>query len=345
MKTKKTRRIVSLLLCLVIVMGLCACGEDSKTTTAAPNNGTQAQQPATTAAPAPVKKTRISLGTAGSSGAYFIIGSALANIINEKSNVVEMTAEVTDGSAQNLNFLSTGDIQFGMCSISTLYEAYTGTGKYEGKAIDLMAIGNLHPSVFQVVVLKDAGIKTVKDMVGKRIVIGAPGSGTRLNVNSILQCCGISDSDINAFDLSIGESVSAMKDRNIDGAFIQNAVPTASLIELANDTPIELISFTDDELKAILAANPLWKEATIPASVYKTATDVHTVGINNVMFCAPDVSEEVAYEVTKMIYENLEALTLAHDSMSLVSLEMAPIDSVPMHPGAIKYYKEKGLIP
>ncbi|MBO4872646.1 MAG: TAXI family TRAP transporter solute-binding subunit [Lachnospiraceae bacterium] len=342
MKTKKTRSIVSLLLCVVMVLGLCACGNDTKTTTEAPNNGSQSA--GTTAAPAPAKKTRVSLGTAGSSGAYFIIGSALANIINEKSNVVEMTAEVTDGSAQNLTFLSQGDIQFGMCSISTLYEAYHGTGKYKDKAINLMAIGNLHPSVFQVVVLKDANIKTIKDMVGKKIVIGAPGSGTRLNVNSILQCCGISDSDINAFDLSIGESVSAMKDRNIDGAFIQNAVPTASLIELANDTPIDLISFTDEEIKAILAANPLWAEATIPSSVYKTSGDIHTVGINNVMFCSPDVSEEVAYEVTKMIYENLEALTLAHDSMSLVSLQMAPIDSVPMHPGAIKFYKEKGLI-
>lgn len=331
---KKFKRILSLVLALLMVFALVACGGDP----AASGSGSgEAQKP--------VQKTRVALGTAGSSGAYFIIGSALANATNEQSDLVEMTAEVTDGSAQNMTFLGSGDIQFGMASIATAYEAYTGTGKFEGKKVEgIMAIGNLHASSFQVVVVPDSGIKTIEDMKGKKIAIGAPGSGTRLNNNSILAACGISDADLQAFDLNIGESISAMKDRNLDGSFIQNAVPTSNLIDLATTGDMDLISFTDEQIDAILAANPLWTKTTIPASVYKLDHDTQTLGISNVMLCREDVSEEVAYEVTKMIYENLDKLTAAHDSMSLVTPESGPLDAIPLHPGAERYYREKGLI-
>jgi len=332
---KNFKRILSLVLALLMVFALVACGGQPAT------SGGGSGEPA----PKPAQKTRISLGTAGSSGAYYVIGAALANIINDTSDVVEVTAEVTDGSAQNMTFLAAGDIEFGMSSISTLYEAYTGTGKYDGKKIDgIMAVGALHPSVFQVVVLKESGIKSVSDMVGKKIVVGAPASGTRLNVNSILQCCGISDSDIIPYDLSIGESVTALQDKDIDGSFIQSALPVAGLIDLSNSTEIDMISFSDAEIDAMLKANPLWTRSVIPGEMYGLDYDADTVCLNNVMFCHEDVSEDVVYEITKAIYENLPALTTAHESMSVVTPESGPITSVPMHPGAERYFREKGLI-
>ena len=332
---KNFKRMMSLVLALIMVFALVACGAP-----AASGSGSAAGE--TTK---PVQKTRISLGTAGSSGAYFVIGSALANAINDQSDIVEMTAEVTDGSAQNMTFLASGDIEFGMSSISTLYEAYTGTGKYEGKKIEnIRAVGSLHPSVFQVVVLQASGIKSVADMVGKKIVVGAPASGTRLNVNSILNCCGISDSDIIPFDLSIGESVTAMQDKDIDGSFIQSALPVASLIDLANSADIDLVSFSDAEIDAILKANPLWSKTTIPGEIYGLDYDVNTVGINNVMFCSADVSDDVAYEVTKAIYENLEAIRTINAKANYMSLEDA-LSGIPsdLHPGAARYYEEQGL--
>jgi TRAP transporter TAXI family solute receptor len=285
----------------------------------------------------------INIGTGGTAGTYYPLGGAMAEILKANIPGVNATAESTGASSANINMLNQGEIELALVQNDVSYYADLGIELFEeqGKIEGLRAIATLYPEVCQIITTKNTGITSVADFAGKKIAVGAAGSGVEANARQILAAYGLSYEDIKPQYLSFAEAAAGLKDGNIDAGFITAGTPTSAVLDLSAQNQVVLISIDDAIADQLVEEYPFYTKVLIPADVYNTDADVQTLAVKAMLATTDKMSEEMAYNITKAIFENLDKLAAAHAAGKLVSLETAQEGiSIPLHPGAEKYFNE-----
>ena len=302
------------------------------------------------AAPPALAQTRLSIATGGTGGVYYPLGGGLANVLTKSLNGVEATAEVTSASVDNVKLVGSGRADIAFVLGDSAADGYNGVDKFKQKE-PIRAIAVLYANKGQWVTVEGTGIEKMQDLKGRRIATGAPGSGTEIIAIRILEAYGIDPAkDVKREKLSVAESVNAIKDKKIDAFFWSGGVPTAALTDLAA-TPgqkMKLIDHADAIPALVKKYGPLYVKGTIPAKSYpgqeKPAT---TVDVWNVLVVNEKMDEKLVYDVVKTMFEHKADLVAVHaEAANLDLAKQYEIGSpVPWHPGAQKYFAEKGLKP
>jgi TRAP transporter TAXI family solute receptor len=297
-------------------------------------------------APAARAQQFINVLTGGTSGVYYPLGVAIGKIFSDKIPDVKTQVQATKASVENLILLQQGRGEIAFTLGDSLKAAWDGDEKagFKDKLDKLRAIGAIYPNYIQIVATADSGIKTLADLRGKSLSVGAPKSGTELNARAILAAAGLSYRDIGKVEfLPFAESVDLMKNRQLDATLQSAGLGVASLKDLSSATDITVVSVPSEIVDKI---GPPFVPVTIPAYTYNGQDkDVPTAAVINYLVTSSAVSDDLAYRMTKLIFESLPELANSHAAGREIKLETAAMGSpVPLHPGAIRYYKEKGLI-
>jgi len=289
----------------------------------------------------------ISIGTGGVTGTYYPLGGCIANIISQYLEGVFATAETSGGSVANMRMVQNGEIQMGFVGATSGYRVFSGLPPYdEDPGDDVRSIAALYPETYQLIVLKDSGINCIADLKGKKVAVGAPGSGTEYAGKIILEEHGINYKNITPNFLSFGEGVTALKDGFVDAVVIFAGIPTSSVIDVSSTLDVKLLNLDPVAKKGLLENNKLYTPVVIPKDMYKgMEEDVDTLGTPAILVTNIEQDEKFIYEITKTIFEHTEELANAHAKGKDITLDTATIGlSIPLHPGAEKYYKEMGII-
>ena len=288
----------------------------------------------------------INVLTGGTSGVYYPLGVAIGKIYSDKIPNVKTQVQATKASVENLILLQQGRGEIAFTLGDSLKAAWEGNEEagFKTKLDKLRTIGAIYPNYIQIVATADSGIKTLADLRGKSLSVGAPKSGTELNARAILGAAGLSYRDIGKVEyLPFAESVDLMKNRQLDATLQSAGLGVASLKDLSTSTDIVAVAVPRDVVDKI---GPPFVAATIPANTYTGQDkDVPTAAVINYLVTSSTVSDDLVYQMTKLIFESLPELANSHAVGKEIRLETAPLGSpVPLHPGAIRYYREKGLI-
>jgi len=292
------------------------------------------------------KKYEIVLGTAGTSGTYYVVAAAMAQAINKVSTKIDVVAQPTKGSIENINLVNSGAIQMGMSNADGVYWATTGTGMYaKSGPLNIKAVMSLYMSAGHMIAKADSGIKTYADLKGKKVCLGPPGQTVVEMSKAILRAYGINpDKDIKPFYLAIDEGLDKLKDGDIDATFWVAGVPTAGLINASATTNLRFVEASDEILSKVVAENPYYSKYTIPANTYKGQTaPVETLKIMTQLFANSNLPDDVVYEFVKQALELQPQYVGSHVVIQEITPKNAADCASPLHPGALKYYKEKGL--
>lgn len=295
------------------------------------------------------KSMGINLPTAATTGALYPLGSSIATLWNEKLPYVNTSAQASNGGIENLNLLQSGEAQVSMAVISNVYQSMTGIEKFDGRPNeDIRVIAGLYYNPNQVVVRGDAPVQKLSDLAGKSFATGAPGSTTEDESRLHLTAAGIAYPDgIKAQFIGFTEAVDLMRNKQLDGAWIMAGIPTAAVTEITSTAGGRVIPIDQEIIDKLKADYPWYAEYTIPANTYKDqTTDIKTTAIKMAMFTSAQMPEDVVYDLTKTFWENIEQLKQSNPALKDVSIEKAVTDiaDVPLHKGAIKYYKEVGVL-
>ncbi len=292
------------------------------------------------------EKKNYTLATGGTSGTYYAFGGVLANLWNTKIENMNVTAQATGASAENLRLINKASVEYAIVQNDVMDYAYNGTDMFEcNKLPNIASIGTLYPEVVQIAASKTSGITSVPDMRGKRVSVGDAGSGVEFNAKQILEGYGMTFSDIKKLNLSFKESAEAIQEGTLDACFITAGIPNAALQELAFSAGLVLIPVQGEEAEKIMAKYGYYTKASIPKGTYKgTDNATEALAIKATLAVNKDFDENTVYEMTKIIFENIDELASAHAKGKELSAAQAVTGvSVPFHPGAVKYYKEIGL--
>lgn len=281
--------------------------------------------------------------TGGDQGTYYGFGSVLAGQVSNKTDT-SVTAITSGGSQANIDALDMGDADIAFVQSDVMSYAYQGTNIFEGYAVDCFStVAALYMEQVQIVTTNPE-IKTVADLAGKNVSIGAPGSGVYFNAIDILGAYGLTEEDINPTYESFGDSADSLTDGKIDAAFITAGAPTTAVTTLATSKDIYLVSIDEEHMATLLETCPYYSENTIAADVYSLEDDTTTVAVGAVVIAHDDAAEEDVYNFVSTVYENIEEITAAHAKGAELSLEFAAsVTDIPYHAGAAKYFEEKGI--
>jgi TRAP transporter TAXI family solute receptor len=284
--------------------------------------------------------------TGGTSGVYYPLGAALAKIYGDKIPDVRTQVQATKASVENLNLLQAGKGEVAFALGDSVKFAWDGNADagFKTKLDKLRGLAAIYPNYIQIVASRESGIKTLADLKGKGLSVGAPKSGTELNARAILGAAGLGYDDLGKTEyLPFGESVELIKNRQLDATLQSAGLGVASIRDLASSLPIQVVAVPSDIVSKIGAP---YVAKTIPAGTYDGQTeDVPTAAVINFLVTREGVSDDLAYQMTKQLFENLPDLTAAHKAAADIKLEGAAKDMpIPIHPGAEKYYKEKGVM-
>lgn len=288
----------------------------------------------------------INVLTGGTSGVYYPLGVALSKIYGDKIEGVRTQVQATKASVENLNLLQQGrgEIAFSLGdSVKLAWEGNTDAG-FKAPLDKLRGIAAIYPNYIQIMASKESSIKTVADLKGKSLSVGAPKSGTELNARAILAAAGMSYDDLGKTEyLPFAESVELMKNRQLDATLQSAGLGVSSFKDLATSLDVQMVA-VPEEIATKLGAPYI--AATVPAGTYQGQdSDVQTVAVVNFLVTHSEVSDETAYQMTKQLFENIPALTAAHKAAENIRIEDALKGMpIPLHPGAERYYKEKGQL-
>ena len=292
-----------------------------------------------------VASAELTFTTGGTSGTYYAFGNVLAQFITNNSDVA-VTAVAGNGSADNIDKLDLGAAQLGFVQNDVAYYAYNGIrfDQYIGMPVtSFTALCALYNETVQLITC-NPDIKSVEDLRGKTVSIGSSGSGVYFNAMDVLGAYGLTESDINPTYQSFGDSADSLKNGQIDAAFIVAGAPTTAITDLATTKDVYLVSLDDEHVDQLLASSPYYTKVTIGKDVYGLDTDTITVAVSAVVLARDDVSEDAIYKLVADIFDNAASLTDTHAKYAEVSTEFgASVTSVPYHPGAAKYFAEKGF--
>ncbi len=289
----------------------------------------------------------INVLTGGTSGVYYPMGVAVTQIYGKAMPDTKSTVQSTKASAENLNLLQAGRGEIAFTLGDALGDAWKGDAEagFKTPLNKLRTIAGIYPNYIQIVANADSGIKTLADLKGKRVAVGAPKSGTELNARAILKGAGMSYADFAKTEyLPFGESVELIKNRQLDATLISAGLGVAAVRDLSTAVKLVIVPIPADVVKKIGEA--AYQPGVIPANTYTgQTTDVATVTIKNFLVSHEGVSTDMAYKMTKALFDNLADLHAAHGAAKAITKEGAPLNPpAPLHPGAEKYYKEAGLL-
>lgn len=307
---------------------------------------------------ASAQRTFISIGTGGPTGVYFVVGNAICRMIHKESaegrksgrkHGIRCAAPSTGGSIYNINNIKSGELDFGVAQSDWQYHAHNGSSKFEGKKFDkLRSVFSVHPEPFQILVGKGTNIASWDDLKGKRVNIGNPGSGQRGTMEVLMKANGVDKSYFSqTTELTSTEQSKALCDGNIDAYGYTVGVPNAGVAQAADGCGAAIMKLDNDAVKKLVADNPFYALASIPKGTYSTIKDdVTTFGVMATFVTSEDTPEEVVYEVVRAVFENIEDFRKLHPAFANLDPKKMISDgnSAPLHPGAMRYYKEKGLM-
>ena len=312
------KKLISIVLCLVLALSLVACEAAA---------------------------SKMTMGTGGTSGTYYGYGGVLGQYIKNKAGI-DVTVVSTDGSKANIQGIDAGDYQLGTVQSDVMAYAWEGSRSFEsdGKVDSFRVVAGLYAEAVQLVTMNPE-IKTVADLAGKSVSIGAPGSGVYFNAIDVLSAAGLTEADINAQYQSFADSADALKDGKIDAAFIVAGAPTPAITELCTTNNAYLVPIDGDVSASLMAECPFYTEYVIPAGTYNGQTeDVTTVTVKATLIVSADASEEDVYDLTAAIFDNIDAITTENAKGAELSIENATSGmAAPFHAGAAKYFAEKGV--
>ena len=290
------------------------------------------------------KRYNLIIGGGGLGGTYFPLAGAIARVLTKELPNVNVSAQSTGAGIENIMLIERGEIELGLTQNDLAQYAYEKQYMFDEEYKRGQAIARLYPEVIQIFVRKNSGIQSINDIKGKRVSVGYAGSGMYANSTQIIDLFGLTD-DIRAEQLDNVDAANRMKDGLIDVIFRTTSAPNAGLLELAFSVDIDVLSFSDEEIKKLKDKYPFFSEYTIPANTYQGQTaEVRTVSVHSVLICQKELDEELVYDITKTIWKQREQLV----SMIAALKDMDPENpllgvTIDVHPGAKKYYEEIGM--
>lgn len=332
MKLFRNRATIFLVLLLAVALIAVGCA-----------SGTKKEAKKEEAKQEKAEKKFLSLATGGTSGTYYPVGGAMAKIVSENVPNVSMSAQSTGASVTNTRLMSKKEVELAILQNDIASYAFNGEKQFEDKPVkNMRGIATLYPEIIQIVVRADAGIENIQDLVGKKVAVGAPGSGVEANAKQILNTFDITYDDIEEDFLSFAEAAGRIKDRQIDAVFLTAGVPTAAVMDVAATQDINLLNLTEDQIAQLHSKYPYLTGVEVPAGVYKGQDEkVNTVALKATLVVQKDLSEDLVYNITKAIFENRDTLIEAHKRAKDIKAETAQKGmTIPLHSGAKKYYKE-----
>jgi len=291
------------------------------------------------------------IATGGTGGTYYPLGGMLAQLISNKVTVdgkkMAATAEAAGASVGNAQLLGKRDIESAFVAADILDAAYNGKSQFDKGALkNLRALGALYPETVQLVVRSDSGINSVRDLKGKSISSGAPGSGQYQLVTDLLKAYGLSRNDVKEDLSSFAQAMDKIKDGNLHATLITAGVPVAAITDFAQSHPLKILPLSGNELASLLKEQPYYTRVQLPANTYKGQTaPVDTLAVMAVWATHDAVPDNVAYEVTKALYENVTIMGQVHvQGKNITANNATAVGTAPLHPGAARYYREKGIL-
>ncbi|MEN8195499.1 MAG: TAXI family TRAP transporter solute-binding subunit [Pseudomonadota bacterium] len=303
-------------------------------------------------ATAQAQKKFVTIGTGGQTGVYYVVGQSICRLVNrgQRKHGIKCTAPSTGGSVANLNAIRAGQQDMGVAQSDWQYHAYNGTSKFKAKGAfkKLRAVFSVHGEPFTVVARKDSGIKTFADLKGKRVNIGNPGSGQRGTMEVVMKALGWQKSDFKlASELKSSEQAQALCDNKVDAIVFTVGHPNGSIKEATTSCAAIIVPVTGPAIDKLASDNDYYAKATIPGKMYTgTPNDVQTFGVGATFVSSADVDQKTIYTVVKSVFDNFGRFKKLHPAFAhLKEANMITNNlSAPLHPGAAKYYKEKGWI-
>lgn len=286
----------------------------------------------------------ITIATGGTGGTYYPLGGGMAQVF-EKEMGITATAQVTGASVENMQLLSRGEVDLAFTQNDIADYAVNGVEVFDAKLDNITGVAALYPEIIQLVVPADSDVHTIGDLAGKRVSVGAPGSGNEANSKQILQAAGLTYDDINEELKSYADSADSFKDGLIDAMFVTSGIPNASVQDIAVTKGVRVLSLDDEVIDALQATYPFFVRAEVPAGTYDGQTEpASTVAVVAMLAASGKLGEDFVYDLTKTLFEQLEAIGDNHAKGKEISLEKA-LDglTIPIHPGAKKYYDEQGV--
>lgn len=336
---KKSKKIAAVVLTLGLLLsvGLTGCGSST------PSSGGSAGQ-----TDAPKKVVNMSISTGASSGTYYPLGTAFANVWTSANIGVNFTPEATGGSIENARLIGNKQTEVGFVESLIADWAYKGIEAFKDKKIDnIRGLIALYPNTIQTVVKAGSGINTFADLKGKKVAVGIQGSSSPIAMKVVLEAYGLTMDDIKPQYLAFGPSIDLLKDGQVDAVLVDAGAPNSSIIDISTQHKIKILSIDPDKIKAITAKYPYFADVTvIPKGTYKGVDeDITTTGSLATLCVQTDLSEEVVYNMTKALFEKKADIVKVHEKGNTIDLKTAVNGfSIPLHPGAEKYYKEKGAM-
>ena len=343
------KRILLLVMLTVTLFSVTACGGDKKsaegeknankveTEQAKDNKGLTAEERA---------KEFITVATGPTSGIYYPIGGAFATALKDYG--YDTSAEATNATGANIQLMLDGDAEIAIAMQDAVMQAYQGTQAYKDKepAKDLRAMMRLWPNYVQLVTTSDTGIKSVKDLVGKRVGVGAPNSGVEINARMILEAYGITYDDITPDYLAYGEAIENMKNKQCDAVFVTSGLPNATVMELGVQYDMVVVPIDGEGRDKLVEEYPYYAKTVIPADTYNNKEYVEGVFVYNIMLVRGDLPDNVVYDMLKGVFENISTIKSSHNAADKNIDITFGVDDIqlPLHPGAEQFWKDNGYI-
>ena len=281
-----------------------------------------------------------SLGTGGQSGIYYPFGGAVAELWSEQVEGINVKAEVTAASVENTIKVASGAMLAGFAQANVVEQAYMGSGQFEEK-LPVRVLMTLYPNLLHVILPRDTDIRSLKDLAGRRVSLGAPASGTAVTAENILQANGVGVEDMDARYLNYSETTNALANNQIDAGFIVGGLGVGAVTELALTKDITLLSISDAEIYNFRTEQPIYNVFDVPEGEYNNVDAFRTVAVWNVIVVHKDMDEDMAYQLAKVVYESGDSLVRTQNAARFTTLENAFMaDTIPLHPGALRYIDE-----
>lgn len=334
------KKFLAILLTLAMALSLVACGQKE-----------EAPAPAPGADPAPAPSTGateyLSLGTGGVTGTYYPLGGALANLITNNVAGYNCTAESTGGAVENAWLLARGEIDLGFVDASTVFQAQNSQGDFsDGGAASIKAVVSIYNEIVQLVSC-DPDITSIDQLKGKKVAVGSAGSGTEVMARTLLGLYDMTYDDIEEDFLGFGDASTGLKDKTLDAAIIWAGAPTSGLLELGAQNDFYMIDIPADKMAMLKESQPFCVETTMDSSIYSGMKNTaNTIGVPATICAREDLSEQLVYDFLVATFDNLQTVAESHAQGANLSLEscLMGIETAELHPGAVKFYTEKGLL-
>ncbi|KKM10221.1 hypothetical protein SY88_14830 [Clostridiales bacterium PH28_bin88] len=295
------------------------------------------------------KKLELLFATGGTAGTYYPLGGAIAQVWNSNYDKVNVTVQASGASVENIRLLDSKDADLALAMNNIADDAYKGVGSFkEGAKKNFLAVGVVYPEIMQGFVAADSDIQTIADLKGKKVAVGPTGSGTEITTHAIVQAYGLDFKEKKDFEpiyATFADAVDQFKDGHVDAAWNALAAPASAIVDVTTTKAIRFLEITGAELEKLQKDFPLVAPYTIPAGTYKGVDkDVQTVALQAALYVRADMDEETVYNLTKIMYEKNTDIAKGHDMGKQIVIERALAGiTTPIHPGAAKYYKEKGI--